>query len=120
MISSQAFGQQLRELRVQRGLSLREVERISVGEISSSHLSQVENGKISQPSLIFLRALGKVYNRSLADLLNELGIVDEYRPDTGQQQHLLRAYRELDPAQQRSFLAYLQALVGIQRQDLAT
>jgi transcriptional regulator with XRE-family HTH domain len=61
----------LRGARKRRGLTLREVEEKT--GVSNAYLSQVENGKIRQPSPAILHKLSDVYDVSYEDLLDSAG-----------------------------------------------
>lgn len=70
---SKTLGEELKEARTIRGLSLREVERIT--EISNSYLSQLENDKVKKPSAHVLYKLAKTYEVGFDLLLEAAGIV---------------------------------------------
>lgn len=55
------LGQYLWDLRQAAGLSLREVEVASSHEVSNAYISQLENGKITNPSPAILHELAAVY-----------------------------------------------------------
>jgi transcriptional regulator with XRE-family HTH domain len=64
----------LKELRKSRGLSLRDVEAITHCRVSNAYLSQLENGKIKNPSLAIACDLAAAYGTSIeqvADLLRD-------------------------------------------------
>jgi transcriptional regulator with XRE-family HTH domain len=61
----------LRGARKRRGLTLREVEEKT--GVSNAYLSQVEHGKIRQPSPAILHKLSDVYDVSYEDLLGSAG-----------------------------------------------
>ncbi|PZS00756.1 MAG: XRE family transcriptional regulator [Candidatus Chloroheliales bacterium] len=65
------FGHYLRELRKQRGLTLREIEERTT--ISNSYLSQLENGYIDQPSPRNLQRLAEAYGISYESLMTQAG-----------------------------------------------
>lgn len=67
------FSKILKELRSSKGLSLRKVEK-KIG-ISNAYLSQLENGKISQPSPHILHKLSEVYNTSYNGLMKLAGYI---------------------------------------------
>lgn len=68
------FGEFLKDLRIRKGLRLRDVEEAT--EVSNSYLSQVENGKRNPPHPDILRKLASVYGVSLNDLMVEAGYLD--------------------------------------------
>ncbi len=63
------FGQLMKRLRLEKGLSLREVEA-KVG-ISNSYLYQIERGERNAPKPEVLRKFADLYGVSLASLLAE-------------------------------------------------
>ena len=65
------FGEYLKALREAKSLSLREVERQT--EISNAYLSQMESGKIKQPSPITLNKLAELYGISYNILMEKVG-----------------------------------------------
>jgi transcriptional regulator with XRE-family HTH domain len=60
-----AFPAKLKARRLELGFTLRDVERITNGQVSNAYLSQLENGKIAQPSFYIICALGAAYLLSL-------------------------------------------------------
>ena len=103
------MGTAISELRKKAGLSLREVERRSGGHIRSSHLSQVETGKIAEPSLSFLRELAGVFGWTFAGLLRFLKIIDPDRAGdlTSEQRLVLTYFTEFDPELRQQALEYM-------------
>lgn len=61
------FGNALREARLAKGLSLRAVEEAT--GISNAYLSQLESGKVKQPSPVTLHDLSELYGVSYANLM---------------------------------------------------
>ncbi len=61
------LGEFLKATREQKGLALRAVERTT--GISNAYLSQLEGGKIQQPSLVMLYKLSELYEVSYVVLL---------------------------------------------------
>ena len=73
MLSKEDLGRYLRQLRELKGLSLREVDRLS--DISYTHLNMIENGKRNvTPAL--LRNLAQLYNVNYLDLYEKAGYID--------------------------------------------
>jgi transcriptional regulator with XRE-family HTH domain len=68
------LGACLRSARDQRKLSLRAVERAT--GISNAYLSQIESGKIREPSPTVLHKLAELYNVPYADLMSLAGYPD--------------------------------------------
>ena len=69
------FGDFLKDLRIRKGLKLREVEE-STG-VSNSYLSQVETGKRNPPHPDILKKLAKVYEVSVKELMEKAGYLEE-------------------------------------------
>lgn len=67
------LGSYLALLRKASGLSLRQVEERSEGEVSNAYLSQLENGKIVRPSPNILEALSRVYKAPYQELMRRAG-----------------------------------------------
>lgn len=65
------LGVYLKRLREKGKLSLRDVERLS--EISSGHLSMIEQEKVREPSPRILHSLAKLYNVSYVSLMKRAG-----------------------------------------------
>ena len=73
MLSKEELGKYLKQLRESKGLSLREVDKLS--NISYTHLNMIENGKRNvTPAL--LRNLAQLYNVSYLDLYEKAGYID--------------------------------------------
>ncbi|WP_425062034.1 helix-turn-helix domain-containing protein [Pyruvatibacter mobilis] len=69
------LGKYLSSIRKDRGLSLRAVENKTSKQVSNAYLSQIENGKIQQPSPNILHALSDVYKISFESLMEKAGYV---------------------------------------------
>jgi transcriptional regulator with XRE-family HTH domain len=65
------LGEELRRLRLEKGVTLREVEKAT--EISNAYLSQLENGKAEQPSPRVLHKLAEFYGVSYHGLMESAG-----------------------------------------------
>ena len=65
------LGRYLKNLRQHRKLTLRAVEKET--EVSNSYLSQLESGKIRNPSPTVLHKLSKLYGSSYATLMKSAG-----------------------------------------------
>lgn len=72
---SEALGAYLKSLRLGLRMTLRDVEEATDREVSNAYLSQVENGKIAQPSPNVLYALATAYKVSYAGLMRRAGYV---------------------------------------------
>lgn len=67
------LGQYLASIRDDRKMSLRQVEEASGKEVSNAYLSQLENGKIQQPSPTILNKLAEIYNIDYLKLMDLAG-----------------------------------------------
>ena len=65
------LGQFLKEARLAKGMSLRDVEKET--DISNGYLSQLESDKIKQPSPIHLHKLAQLYERDYSELMRLAG-----------------------------------------------
>lgn len=73
MLSPKELGKYLAEIRKEKGISLREVDKLK--DISYSHLSMIEHGKRNvTPAL--LRNLADLYNIDYLDLYEKAGYID--------------------------------------------
>jgi transcriptional regulator with XRE-family HTH domain len=69
--SRQHLSHFLRTARERKGLTLRAVEQAT--DVSNAYLSQLESGKIKQPSPIVLHKLSQLYGVSYADAMRFAG-----------------------------------------------
>lgn len=69
------LSQYLSDLRAAKGLKLRQVEEATGREVSNAYLSQIENGKIKQPSPNVLHSLASVYGVSYQSLMEKAGYI---------------------------------------------
>lgn len=67
------LGQYLASIRLDRRMSLRQVEELSKKEVSNAYLSQLENGKILQPSPSVLGVLAEIYGIDHIQLMRLAG-----------------------------------------------
>jgi transcriptional regulator with XRE-family HTH domain len=68
-----ALGALLSDLRAAKGLSLRQVEDATGRDVSNAYLSQLEKGKIRQPSPSILHRLAAVYAVPYEALMEKAG-----------------------------------------------
>jgi transcriptional regulator with XRE-family HTH domain len=68
-----ALGSLLADLRAAKGFSLRQVEQATDREVSNAYLSQLEQGKIQQPSPSILHRLAAVYAVPYEALMEKAG-----------------------------------------------
>ena len=67
------LGELLTDLRMAKGLSLREVEFATGKAVSNAYLSQLENGKIRKPSPNVLHSLAEAYGVPYESLMAKAG-----------------------------------------------
>lgn len=65
------YGEYFKALREAKGLTLREVEKQT--DVSNAYLSQLESGKIKQPSPITLHKLAQFYEVGYEVLMSKVG-----------------------------------------------
>lgn len=73
--TSSLLGAHLAAVRKDRGFSLRHVEELTKKAVSNAYLSQVESGKIQQPSPNILHALSSAYKISYEQLMAMAGYI---------------------------------------------
>lgn len=102
------LGQYLASIRRDRGMTLREVEEATKKEVSNAYLSQIENGKIQQPSPNVLHALAEIYRVSYQQLMEMAGYVTTSRR-AGQRHGRLATFAEhnLTPEEESELIEYL-------------
>ncbi len=110
--SLSGLGKYLRESREAIGLSLRGVEAET--GISNAYLSQVETGKVENPSPPVLQKLAKTYKLNYEDLLRIAGYLDQAAPST---RDVFLSHRTTDKPFVRELAADLERL-GSDSNDL--
>lgn len=63
----------VRDARERRGLSLRDIELLSEGEITNVYVSQIEIGKVTTPHPKKLKVISRVLQIGLLDLFEACG-----------------------------------------------
>lgn len=81
------LGQYLASIRDDRKMSLRQVEEVSGKEVSNAYLSQLENGKILQPSPTVLNKLAEIYNIDYFKLMDLAGYLPAAASRSDSQRH---------------------------------
>lgn len=88
--TEQTFGQWLKARRVERGLTLRDVERITGGAISNAALSQIETGKTENPGFTTVVTLAAALGLDTRELIhrarhgNKPPLAPDFCPHCGQ------------------------------------
>jgi len=65
------YGEYIKALREAKNMTLREVERLA--DVSNAYLSQLESGKVKQPSPLTLYKLSEIYGVSYELLMEKVG-----------------------------------------------
>jgi transcriptional regulator with XRE-family HTH domain len=83
-----SLGPYLRQIREERQLSLRDVERLAKekelrAEVSSGYLSMLERDAVKQPSPRVLHTLAAVYEVDYIDLMRRAAYIPDDAPVTG-------------------------------------
>jgi len=87
------FGPYLRQLRKQRGLTLKQVEKAA--RVSNSFLSQVERGVRNPPRPDILNRLAAVYGVPVQDLLEAAGFITGNTKERTERDRIERAYEHV-------------------------
>lgn len=105
------LGQYLASIRSGRRMTLRQVEQATNKEVSNAYLSQIENGKIRQPSPHVLHALAEIYGIDYGNLMEMAGHITptKNRPE-GQRHGCIATFAEqnLTPEEEATLIEYLQ------------
>lgn len=111
-VPATSYGSVLRDLRTERAWSLREIERRTNGALKSSHLSQIETGKVAQPSLSVLRELARVFGLNFSEFVRYLNMNDDGgQPSVTEKDRMAMAFfSELDPSDKENVLSYMRYL----------
>src|ERR1700694_4482013 len=83
------LGDELRRIRELHRLTLRAVENLT--GISNAYLSQLETGKVEQPSPNYLYKLAEVYNVPYDLLMEKAGYIFRHQHDTSKKRSLAGA-----------------------------
>ena len=65
------YGEYFKALREAKAMTLREVEKRT--DVSNAYLSQLESGKVRQPSPIILHKLSEIYGVAYETLMEKVG-----------------------------------------------
>jgi transcriptional regulator with XRE-family HTH domain len=102
------LGALLSDLRLAKGLSLREVEEASDKAVSNAYLSQLENGKIKKPSPNVLHSLAEVYVVPYEALMEKAGYLLPSESGGGRRKRLAAfAIDDLTAEEEEELLKYL-------------
>ncbi len=108
--SPSLLGTHLAAVRRDRGFSLRQVEDLTKKAVSNAYLSQVESGKILQPSPNILHALSAAYQISYEQLMEMAGYIGSERKSESSSPSRKSTLSELNLSEQeeKELLEYLQ------------
>lgn len=107
------LGQYLASIRHDRKMSLRKVEEASNKEVSNAYLSQLETGKITQPSPNVLNTLSDIYKIDYVQLMELAGYMTPTAARGATERHgrvATFAEHNLTPEEEGELLQYLQFL----------
>jgi len=107
------LGQYLASIRHDRKMSLRKVEEASNKEVSNAYLSQLETGKITQPSPNVLNTLSDIYKIDYVQLMELAGYMTPTAARDATERHgrvATFAEHNLTPEEEGELLQYLQFL----------
>jgi len=105
------LGQYLASIRQARRLTLRQVEEATNKEVSNAYLSQIETGKIQQPSPNVLYALSEIYGIDYGQLMERAGhVIPTQSRGEGERHGRVATFAEhnLTPAEEAALIEYLQ------------
>lgn len=85
-----ALGEYLKRLRLDRRMSLRDVEKEY--HVSNSYLSQIEKGERLPPSPDILRRLARAYNVPPRHLMEQAGYLDEPEVNATEEERVNAAF----------------------------
>jgi transcriptional regulator with XRE-family HTH domain len=95
-LTTETFGQRIKRIRFERGLSLRDIEHQSGGEITSGYISLLENEKSCNPSVKSVYALAKGLDVPVS-ILQEV-LYEDILPKSTDEQMMLILMRRLSDA----------------------
>ncbi|WP_375691447.1 helix-turn-helix domain-containing protein [Pseudooceanicola sp. LIPI14-2-Ac024] len=105
------LGEYLASIRNDRKLSLRAVEEKTHKQVSNAYLSQIETGKIQQPSPNILNALADLYGIAFEALMEKAGYITSASKRAKESRHgrvATFAEHNLTPAEERELMQYLE------------
>lgn len=106
-----SLGAYLAQLRTKAGMTLRQVEEATDKEISNAYLSQLEGGKIKQPSPNVLHTLSRVYDVSYEELMTRAGYLLSAETSSRRQARAATfAIKNVTPDEEEALLEYLKFL----------
>lgn len=109
-----SFGRYLKLLRKDRGMTLRQVEKIT--KISNSYLSQMESGKRNVPTLKILKRLADAYGMYVTNLIDAADkefktVIFDLENIIANDSYISREYNKLSDDRKKTLKDFLQFLV---------
>ena len=103
------LGGVLADLRVAKGLSLRQVDDATDNAVSNAYLSQLEKGKVQQPSPNVLHSLAAVYAVPYESLMEKAGYLPPAPEGEGKRRRRLGAFAldDLSAEEEEELIKYL-------------
>jgi len=103
---SNPLGAYLKQLREAQALSLRDVQ--SKTEISNAFLSQIESGKVKNPSPVMLHKLATLYRVPYEDLMQRAGYpIPEPKATAHAAGRVFRRFGDITKEEEEQLLDYL-------------
>lgn len=108
--SKRTLGQYLASIRVDRKMSLRDVEEATGKQVSNAYLSQIENDKIKKPSPNILHALAELYAINFENLMVMAGYISGTKRADTERHGCVATFAEhnLSAEEESEMLQYLQ------------
>ncbi len=110
MYDNKNLSEVLKSLRSAKDLSLCQVEKKA--GVSNAYLSQLENGKIKEPSPHILHKLADVYNTSYNDLMKLAGYIKKQEGENVSKKIMsdvaFKAMSELEDDEKEAVLEYIE------------
>ena len=86
----ESFGAHIRKLRKQKGLTLKQVERLA--KVSNAYLSLLERGQRRPPRPEILKRMAEVYGVSVKELMVAAGYLEEGPEEKREKQRVEQTY----------------------------
>jgi transcriptional regulator with XRE-family HTH domain len=107
-----SLGSYLREVREERQLSLRDVERLAKenklgAELSSGYLSVLEQDKVKEPSPRILFALAKIYEKDYLYFMKQAGYMPDARASSQSSKVAFRGAAQLNQEQRERIQRFI-------------
>jgi HTH-type transcriptional regulator, competence development regulator len=117
-MSSVTFGQRLKKARSDRRMTLRDVEAATGKLVSNSYLSQLENGKIEQPSPHILSMLAVELNVSYETIMEWAGYIIPSSNKTQSSNNAMFTIDGLTADEEAALLNYLEFFRSTQKRGI--